>query len=106
MEKNCPNFFIYAVQSSKKIEVIIFPFIPGCFSFISNATNFFIHLFFKQVCYEKKLGALYATIRGCSETPVGPLRKFLGSKEDLNWLKIDLNAAKIITIQVHKHAQN
>ena len=43
---------------------------------------------------------------GCSETPPGPLRKFLGSKEYLNWLKIDLNAAKIITIQDYKHAQN
>ena len=43
---------------------------------------------------------------GCSETPEGPLRKFLGSKEYLNWLKIDLNEAKIITIQDYKHAQN
>ena len=43
---------------------------------------------------------------GCSETPVGPLRKFLGSKEHLNWLKIDLNAAEIITIQDNKQAQN
>ena len=43
---------------------------------------------------------------GCSETPAGPLRKFLGSKEHLNWLKIDLNAAEIITIQDYKHAQN
>ena len=77
-----------------------------------------------------QLGALYATIThdprsennqqksecnehqqswgiwGCSETPVGPLKKFVGSKEHLNWLKIDLNAAKIITIQDHKHVQN
>ena len=36
----------------------------------------------------------------------GPVRKFLGSKEHLNWLKIDLNAAEIITIQDYKHAQN
>ena len=36
---------------------------------------------------------------GCSETPAGPLRKFLGSEEHLNWLKIDLNEAEIITIQ-------
>ena len=43
---------------------------------------------------------------GCSETPVGPLRKFLGSKEHLNWLKVDLNAAGIITIQDYKHIQN
>ena len=43
---------------------------------------------------------------GSSETPAGPLRKFLGSKEHLNWLKIDLNAAKITTIQDYKHAQN
>ena len=43
---------------------------------------------------------------GCSETPVGSLRKFLGSKEHLNWLKIDLNAAEVISIQDYKHAQN
>ena len=43
---------------------------------------------------------------GCSETPVGPLRKYLGSKEHLNWLKIDLNAVEIITIQDYKHKQN
>ena len=42
----------------------------------------------------------------CSETPVGLLRKFLGCKEHLNWLKIDFNAAEIITIQDYKHAQN
>ena len=36
---------------------------------------------------------------GGSETPAGPLRKILGSKEYLNWLKLDLNAAVIITIQ-------
>ena len=34
-----------------------------------------------------------------------PLRKFLESKEHLDWLKVDLNAAKIITIQDYKHAQ-
>ena len=45
-------------------------------------------------------------IWGCFETPSGPLRKFLGSKDHLNWLKIDLNAAEIITIQDYKHAQN
>ena len=39
---------------------------------------------------------------GCSETlsrdfrRQSPQRKFLGSKEHLDWLKIDLNAAKII----------
>ena len=40
------------------------------------------------------------------ETPAELLRKFLGSKEHLNWLKIDLNAVEIITIQDCKHAQN
>ena len=39
----------------------------------------------------------------CSETPVGLLRKFLDSKEHLNWLKIDVNVAEIITIQDYKH---
>ena len=28
-----------------------------------------------------------------------PLRKFLGSKEHLDWLKIDLNAVNIRTVQ-------
>ena len=28
-----------------------------------------------------------------------PLRKFLGSKENLDWLKIDLNVTEIITVQ-------
>ena len=49
---------------------------------------------------------------GCSEPLnrglVGgpPLRKFLGSKEHLDWLKTDLNAAKIITAQDYKGTKN
>ena len=41
---------------------------------------------------------------GCSENPEGPLRNFLGSKEHLEWFKIDLNAAEIIfkTINMHR----
>ena len=35
---------------------------------------------------------------GCSN-----LRRFLGSKEHLDWLKIDLNTTKIIAIQDYKH---
>ena len=35
----------------------------------------------------------------CSETPAG----VLDSKEHLNWLKIDLNVAKIITFVDYKH---
>ena len=31
-----------------------------------------------------------------------PLRKFWGPKEHLDWLKIDLNAAEIITVQNYK----
>ena len=31
------------------------------------------------------------------------LRKFLGSKEHLDWLKIDLNVAEMITVQDYKH---
>ena len=75
-----------------------------------------------------QLGALYATIThdprreynwqksecserqrslgvwGCSEIPAGPPRKFSGSKEHLNWIKIDLNSGEIIfkTISLHK----
>ena len=77
-----------------------------------------------------QLGALYATIThdprseynqqksecserqwnlgdwGYFETPAGPLRKFLGFKEHQNWLKINLNAAEIITVQDYAQAQN
>ena len=35
-----------------------------------------------------------------------PLRKFLGSKEHLDWLKIDLNVAETITVQDYKHKEN
>ena len=31
-----------------------------------------------------------------------PIRKFLGSKEHLDWLKIDLNVAEITTVQDYK----
>ena len=34
------------------------------------------------------------------------LRKFLGSKEHLDWLKIDLNVAETITVQDYKHKEN
>ena len=42
---------------------------------------------------------------GCFGTPAGDfsgqstLRNLLGSKEHLDWLKIDLNVAEIITVQ-------
>ena len=45
---------------------------------------------------------------GCCEPLSGgfrgqsPLRKFLGSKDHLDWLKIDLNVAEIITVQDYK----
>ena len=32
--------------------------------------------------------------------------KFSGSKERLDWLKIYLNAGKIITVQDYKHTKN
>ena len=35
-----------------------------------------------------------------------PLRNFLGSKKHLDWLKIYLNAAKIITVQEYEGAKN
>ena len=33
-------------------------------------------------------------------------RTFLGTKEHLDWLKIDLNEAIIFTVQDHKHTKN
>ena len=35
-----------------------------------------------------------------------PLRKFLGFKEYLNWLEIDLNAAEIIIFQDYKSTKH
>ena len=35
-----------------------------------------------------------------------PLQKFLGYKKHLDWLQIDLNAAKIITGQDYKRTKN
>ena len=45
---------------------------------------------------------------GCSETPAEVLRwdnNLLGSKEHLDWLKIYLNVAEIITVQDYKHTK-
>ena len=42
---------------------------------------------------------------GCSKIPAGevrgrsPLRRSLGSKEHLDWVKIDINAVEIIIVQ-------
>ena len=36
----------------------------------------------------------------------GVYRKLVGSKEHLDWLKIDLNSAKIITVQDYKHKKS
>ena len=35
-----------------------------------------------------------------------PLRQFLGPKEHIDWLKIDLNANEIITVQDYKCTKN
>ena len=51
------------------------------------------------------LGALWATqlvFWGARS----PLRIFLGSKKRLDWLKIDLSVAKIITVQGYKCTKN
>ena len=37
-------------------------------------------------------------VKGCC-----PLRTFVGYKYHLDWIKIDLNVAKIITVQDYKH---
>ena len=36
---------------------------------------------------------------------VAPVRKLLGPKEDLDWLKIDLNVAEITTVQGYKRTK-
>ena len=40
---------------------------------------------------------------GGSGGSLRPLRKFWGSKEHLDWLKINLNVTKVITVQDYKH---
>ena len=47
MAKYCPNF-LYRLH-------IIFPFIPGCFSLISNGKNFFVHSLNRFVLKKKIL---------------------------------------------------
>ena len=36
----------------------------------------------------------------------GPLRNFLGFKENLDWLEIDLNRTKIITVHDYQYTKN
>ena len=58
-----------------------------------------VNIIGRKVCSEIQWSWVGRGVCGCSETPAGPLRKFLGSEEHLNWLKIDLNEAEIITVQ-------
>ena len=132
-KKNCPNFLYWLYKPRE----IIFPFILGRFSFISNATNFFIHslnrfLWKKKNCLRVArvlqlvpymqisdmilevniisrkvsvasfyraggLGVFWEPREGFRGWST--LTKFLGSKEHLDWFKIDFNATKIITVQ-------
>ena len=70
--KNGPNFLYTLYKSLKKVGVTIFSFILGRFSFVSNATNFFIHSLNRFILKRKCLHvagsfqsvALYATITG------------------------------------------
>ena len=64
MEKNYPNFSYINCISSRKVGVIIFPFIPGCFSLISNVTNFFIHSLNRFV-FKKMLMCCWSSSIGC-----------------------------------------
>ena len=43
---------------------------------------------------------------GSARAPQREFQGVLGSKEHLDWLKIDLNAAKIITVQDFKLTKN
>ena len=49
------------------------------------------------------LGVLWESSRGFRG--LSTLREFLGSKENPHWLKIDLNAAEIITVQNYKYTK-
>ena len=35
-----------------------------------------------------------------------PLRRFFGSKQHQDWIKMDLNVAEIITVQEYKHLKD
>ena len=50
------------------------------------------------------LGVFWDPSKGFSGQ--NPWRKFSGSKKHLDWLKIGLNMAKIITTEDYKHTQN
>ena len=54
-KKNCPNSSIYTVKSSKKVRVNMSLFILCHFSFVSNATNFFIHSLNRFILKKKML---------------------------------------------------
>ena len=104
------------------------PFIPDRFFFISNVTNLLIHslnkfalkkngywllIFFNRVPHiqlSHMIPGVTIIDRKVSLTSVRKpgeiLRKILGSKEHLNWLKLDQNVAEVITIQDYKHTQN
>ena len=45
-------FFLYTVQSLKKVRVTIFAFILCRFSFVATE---FLHSYFKQIWFDKKL---------------------------------------------------
>ena len=111
LKKPKTNAFILHLLKS---ESSFLSFIPGHFSFISNTTNFFIHslnrfvlkknaygllVFFSRVPYMQlshMISGVNIISRKVSVASIrDPLRapqKFLGSKEHLNWLKLDLNA--------------
>ena len=38
------EFFLCTLDKAQRKSVFIFPFILSCFSFVSNATSFFIHV--------------------------------------------------------------
>ena len=64
-KKNCPSF-LYTLYKAWKSRSQHFPFILDRFSFVCNATNFFIHSLKRFVLYLRLAGflqssALYAT---------------------------------------------
>ena len=90
-------------KAGRKSELFYHSFLAVFPSLVMQQISSFIlytGFFFKCLCIAGFLqsGALYATIRP-NHPDQSTLRKVLGSTEHLDWLKIDLNVAEIITVQ-------
>ena len=80
-KKNCPNSSKYTVKSLKKVRVNMSLFILCHFSFVSNATNFFIHSLNRFILKKKCLRVASFLQLGATITK-SPMTEY-------NWWKIE-----------------